>query len=372
MVMCFMPLLYLFLFGYMYSPHVVNQIPTVILDFAQTETSRTIVQGFQDTDRFKIIAEVGTEQEVQEMIDSRQAVAGVVIPEDLDQSLKKRQGSEVLIMVNGTNMMYSNSVVSSANEIVATISAGISMKTLGAVQGAAQDAVRGEAIPLSFRTKILYNPTYNYANFLLLGLMGTAIQQMVFMYVAISFCREKEQKLFPALLEQYSVVQIIAAKVISYLLINMFSMNLVLSMCILFYKIPFRGSLLALELLFGAFILAVSGLGILLSLICKGELEATQYAMLVAVPSFLFSGFTWPLSSMHGLAWVLNRILPLTYLVNDVRDIALMGIGLEEVCPSILVLAAIAAVLIPVSGLLVKLQGSRYSSQNTLKMENSL
>jgi ABC-2 type transport system permease protein len=191
--------------------------------------------------------------------------------------------------------------------------------------------------------------------------MGTAIQQMVFMYVAVSFAREKQLGLFGDLLRHHGAASVVMAKVLAYLLVNMVSLNFVLAICVLYYKIPFRGSLLALELLYAAFILAVSGLGMFLSLVCRNELDATQYAMLVAVPSFLFSGFTWPLSSMHGLAWVLNRILPLTYLVNDVRDIALMGIGLHEMYGSILVLLGMAAVFIPVSGYLIYRQGCIFS-----------
>lgn len=363
LIMCVMPAVYIFIFGYMYKDHVVNNIDTAVLDYAQTATSRAIIQGLDDTDRFKVVEQVSSEEELQAALDNREVIAGVVIPEGLDGDIKAGKGSEVLVIVNGTNMLFSNSVVTSANEVISTISGGISTQMLGAKEGIPAKTAIGQAMPLSFRTKIWYNPTFNYINFLLLGLMGTAIQQMVFMYTAVSFAREKQLGLLRVLLERYGTISVIAAKVLAYLIINMFSMNIVLGICVLLYKIPFRGSLSALELLYAVFILAVSGLGIMLSLICENELNATQYAMLVAVPSFLFSGFTWPAGSMHGAAWLINRVLPLTYLVNDVRDIALMGLGLKDIAASIYVLTGMAAVFLILSGILINWQARRKHSK---------
>jgi ABC-2 type transport system permease protein len=162
--MCFLPSIYIFLFGYMYSPRVVNDIDTIVLDYAQTATSRMIIQGFADSERFKINEQVRSEEELQKMMDSRQTVAAIVIPGDLERNLLRGKGSEVLIIVNGTNMLFSNAVASSANEIVSTISTGISMKTLGAKEGIPAEETLGQAMPLSYRTKIWYNPTFNYLN----------------------------------------------------------------------------------------------------------------------------------------------------------------------------------------------------------------
>ncbi|NLI93387.1 MAG: ABC transporter permease [Peptococcaceae bacterium] len=365
LIMCVMPTVYILLFGYMYIDHTVNNISTVVLDYSNTGISRSIIQSFDDSDRFDVKGYVHSEEEIREAMGKREYVAALILPGDLEQNLKKGTSSEVLVVVNGSNMLFSNSVMSSANEIISTISAGISTKMVGSKQGISAEAAMGESLPLSFRTKIWYNPTFNYTNFLLLGLMATAIQQMVFLYVAVSFCREKELNLFGSLLKEYKPYQLVAGKIAAYLLINLLSANLVLSVCIFIYKIPFRGSLLALELLYATFIIAISGLGIFLSLICKSELEATQLSMLVAVPSFLFSGFTWPSSSMHGIAKILNIILPLTYLVNDVRNIALLGIGLKDMYGSILVLMGMAAVFLPVSTWLIKKQAKNNSENKT-------
>ncbi|RYD07132.1 hypothetical protein N752_00690 [Desulforamulus aquiferis] len=48
-------------------------------------------------------------------------------------------------------------------------------------------------------------------------------------------------------------------------------------------------------------------------------------------------------------AKLISAALPLTYLVTDVRDIALMGIDLPQVLPNILILASLTTFLLPLA-----------------------
>lgn len=104
-----------------------------------------------------------------------------------------------------------------------------------------------------------------------------------------------------------------------------------------------------LLLLEAVFIAGIIALGIFISVVSSNELEATQIAMLVAVPSFLVSGFTWPLQAIPGPVRVISRILPLTYFVNSLRDLALKEIGLRIMLPGIMYLACLAVVFYPAS-----------------------
>ncbi|MFZ5612770.1 MAG: ABC transporter permease [Bacillota bacterium] len=349
-VMCFIPTLYIVLFGIMYSNHVVKHIKTVVLDYNNTATSRIVVQAFRDSEKFDLVGQVSSEEELRQMLETREVTAAVVLPEDLDTNLKKGQGSEVLVIVNGTNMLFSNAVMSAANEIISTLSAGVSIKTLESSQALLPEKAAATALPLRYRLRVWYNPTFNYANFLLLGLACTALQQVILLYMAVAVAREKETGAIKDLLAGgYRAHHVVLGKMIPYFLLNIVSANVVLALCFTVFQIPFRGHYPLLLLLIAVFILAILTLGIFLSIVCRSELEATQLAMLVAIPSFLFSGFTWPVQSMPLFARAISASLPLTYLVSDVRDIALMGIGFSQVLPNLLVLVGIFAVLLPAS-----------------------
>lgn len=361
-VMCFIPLLYITIFGVMYSSHAVKNIKTVVLDYNKTASSRAITQGFKDSEKFQVVGEVMNEAEMRAMMENREITAGIVIPEDLDAKVKTGEGSTVLVVVNGTNMLFSNAVLSAANEIVGTFSAGASIKSLESANNLLPGKAAAAAIPIRYALRVWYNPTFNYTNFLLLGLAGTVAQQIALLYVATALTREKELGTIKELIS-YNALEVVLGKLMVHFFINMLSANLVYYLCINYFQVPFHGSILTFELLLASFLLTVMSLGVLLSIICKNELEATQIAMLIAVPSFLVSGFTWPLQAMPHSVQILSSVLPLTYFVSEVRDVALMGINLNQILPNLYTLLTMSAIFLPVALLLFQRQLKKETAQ---------
>lgn len=354
LILCFVPVLYLSLFGVLYSKHVVKDIRLAVLDQNQTALSRSVVQAFRDSEKFDIRAYPLDEQELTDMIDNKEVEAAVVIPQDLTRDVKLGHGSKVLVIVNGTNMLFSNSVVNAANEIIQTLSGGITIQTLEG-RGFLPDKAQDTAVPLSFRLRVWYNPTFNYTNFLLLGLACTALQQVALLYMAVAITREKEHGTLGELQAAgIRPAETVLGKILPYFAINFITMNVALLLSFTVFEIPFRGNYLYILLLVAVFLACILSLGIMLSSICRNELEATQIAMLLAVPSFLFSGYTWPIQSMPGVAKAISYALPLTYLATNVREIALMNIGLDLLLPHIGILLLMTAVFLPLSILFVR------------------
>lgn len=345
-VMFMIPSLYMILFGLMYSTHVVKDIKTLVLDYNNTANSRAIAQGFRDSEKFDVVGQVTSETELRNEMENRKITAGIVIPADLDAKIKTGEGSTVLVIVNGTNMLFSNAVLSAANEIVGTFSAGASIKSLESGANLLPDQAASAAMPTRFALRVWYNPTFNYSNFLLLGLAGTVAQQIALLYAASALSREKGLRTIKEL-KSYNAIEVVLGKLAVHFLINMLSANLVYYLCISYFQVPYRGSIWTFELLLSAFLLAIMSLGVMLSIICKNELEATQLAMLFAVPSFLVSGFTWPLQAMPHFVQMISKVLPLTYFVSEVRDLALMGINIDQVLPNIYTLLKMTAVFLP-------------------------
>lgn len=343
------PILLLLLLGYVYQAHVVNHISTVILDYNHTSLSRVVINAFDTSDKFKVLGTVDTEQEMQKYIEEGKALAAVVIPPDFHRDIKRQKTAPVLVVVNGSNMVIANSVVTSASEIVTTLSVGTSVKVLEG-KGLLPDSAMNTANLISLRPRIWYNPTFNYSNFLLLGLLGAAVQQVILLYTSISIVSEKEEGLVAQLARSLKDLTCYAfGKLTPYVVVNLVTFNLTLLMLVHAFAIPFRGDLLTLGLLEISFVTGVAALGVFLSIISNNALEATQAAMLIAVPSFLISGYTWPLMAMPKAIQVFANILPLTHFVNALREVAIMGVGLPVVADDVLAMAALAVLFIPLS-----------------------
>lgn len=357
------PIFYTLLFGYLYINHLVTSMKTAIIDQNKTQLSRSIIEGFDKNDKFALVKTLDSPSQIKEHMENGTIDVAIVIPKDFATDVMSSEEAPILIIVNGSNMIISNSVTVNALGIIQTYSTGIAANKLQATSGVPFEQAVNQVNPISIRIRPWYNPTYNYTNFLLLGLIATAIQQVSLLYVAVSFAREKDRGTLSELnaLGGNAFTKVMG-KILPYFTINLAALTVSLLIARYLYKVPFRGSITALIFLSILFIFCIDALGVFLSLICSNELEATQIAMLVAIPSFLFSGFTWPIQAMPIPCQALAKILPLTYFTQAIRKIDIMGLSWFHLQQEIFVLIIMTLVLLPAAILTYKFKYAKLTA----------
>jgi ABC-2 type transport system permease protein len=89
------------------------------------------------------------------------------------------------------------------------------------------------------------------------------------------------------------------------------------------------------------------GQGLLISVIAKNQLVATQAGALSALlPSLLLSGMVFPLENMPAPLQLLSRVVPARYLVHALRGILLKGNGLDALWPDLVAQVAFALLVL--------------------------
>jgi len=272
-----------------------------------------------------------------------------------------KKGSQVLVVANGNNMIIGNSVLMGSLEIIQTYSVGTSMKLLGA-QGITPETAKDIAMPIEFGTRIWYNPTFNYSAYLTIGLLVLIIQQVCMLFVANSFVINK-QTIGPRLISLREAFYKIIGIVIVHFSINYINLLLGIEVLIKIFRIPFRGNLFNLMWFAAIFLLVVISYAILLSIICRKDVEATQYSIFFAVPSFLLSGYTWPRFMMMPPIKIISNILPVTYFAEPMRKMFLMGADISYFKYQVIVLSCIAIVFLPLALFLYFLKASYFSKK---------
>ena len=91
------------------------------------------------------------------------------------------------------------------------------------------------------------------------------------------------------------------------------------------FGVPMRGSWMELIVLIVAFMFALMSVLFVVSTISPNEIMSVQLPLLYIMPSLMYSGFSWPLMSMEGFASIYAHSMPLTYAVDNMRDIMLQG-----------------------------------------------
>ena len=119
------------------------------------------------------------------------------------------------------------------------------------------------------------------------------------------------------------------------------------------FGLPMRGNALLFIITVMLFIFVLLAMGMAISIITRSASQAIEVSMLIAVPSFLISGWTWPWISMPWPIQMIAKILPLTHFLEAIRRIAYLGAGFDVVWPKLLILFLFAIVCLPVTAIIL-------------------
>ncbi|MBC8016774.1 MAG: ABC transporter permease [Sporomusaceae bacterium] len=316
-----LPILYTILFGFVYNANSIKNIPTLIYDQDHTMTSSALIQAVTDSYRYQIVAEVNTQEAMEESLYTNEALVAVVIPPNFARDIKLGKSSQVMITINSANLMFSNATLGSISEIVQTFSIGAGQKSLEGLSQMPSQAL-SSAAPIRLAVRVLHNPTLSYSNFMLAG-MGAFVLQLAIM-ISICFILTREYTSISHL-KDTSVPVILMGKLLPYWLCSMFSYVVYLAINTLFFDSPFRGDLGSLLLIGCAFTFAIINIGAFYSAAAPTQLHAVQLPMIYIMPSYLFSGYSWPLIAMNDFSQGFAAIMPITYAADVIRDILLAG-----------------------------------------------
>jgi len=132
-------------------------------------------------------------------------------------------------------------------------------------------------------------------------------------------------------------------------------MLLILAAGIFWFHIPFKGNIFLLLATSVIYVLTTVGIGLFVSTVTRTQLGAMLLSMVVTLmPSFLFSGFLFPISAMPYMMQLYTYFFPARYFNDISRDLFLKGVGLEYLWGNILFLAVYAVALFILASLRFK------------------
>ena len=192
-----------------------------------------------------------------------------------------------------------------------------------------------------------HNPELTSRNSLLPGALAVIMAVIGTLLTALVVAREWERGTMEALMATpVTIAELVAGKLIPYFILGLLTMLVCTGLCVTLFGVPFRGSLPALILSSGAFLLAALGQGLLISSAAKNQFIAALVAMITGfLPAYLLSGFIFEIASMPLPVRIITRIIPARYLVSNLQTLFLAGDVWPLLLPNILILLTIAAVL---------------------------
>jgi ABC-2 type transport system permease protein len=334
------PILLLLLFGYALTLDV-DRIPTVVYDLDRTPRSRDLVDRFLSSQYFQLKAAVQSYARLQEMLDTGRALMGLVIPANFSRDLESGRDSTIQVLMDGTDANTATIALGYANAITLLYS---------------QDLLREKMIrlgvgkispPIEPRIRIWFNPDLESRNFIVPGLIAVIMAILAALLTSGTIAREWERGSMEQLISTpIRKGELILGKLIPYFVIGLIDLSLSVLMGRFLFGVPLRGSGFLLFSLVSLFLLGAICQGVLVSIVTRNQLQASQISIILSyLPTFILSGFIYPIHNMPKLIQFITYVVPGRYVVTILKGIYSKGVGLEILWIEALLLAVYAGAM---------------------------
>jgi len=353
--MILVPLVVFSFMFYIYRDKVVIDTPVGIVDLDNSELSRTIVRAVESTRSMKIAEVYSTVNEIKDGMRRGTIQGAFYIPDGLEKDIKNGKSATIVVYKNSSNIIIGNLILKDASTISQTISAGILIKRLEA-KGLSPDRALELANPIRVDSHSLYNPGYNYADFLPPGIVMVLLQMLV-MVLAVTVINEEIDEgtlteLFQTAGNRVSAVMF--GKALAHTAIHTATGLGVLGLLFPLFGITIKGSILLAVPFMIFFIAAGFFPGFLVSCLVRNKFIATDIAAFYNSPAFLFSGYTFPLWAMPSLHYYYAQLLPFTHFLTGFLKIYRYNAPVMDLMPQLAALSIFVFIPMVIAALALK------------------
>lgn len=337
------PMLLLVLFGYALTLDVDN-VPLVVWDQDSSQVSREFLSRFLGSRYFSLRGYVQDYRQIERAIDSGDALVGLVIPTGFAGQIESARQASVQMIVDGSDSTTATIAMGYADVVIQNYSQDIALRQVQRVGGQSLN------LPLDIRPRVWFNADMESKNYIIPGLIAVIMMVIAALLTSLTVAREWERGTMEQLISTpVKGWELILGKLLPYFVIGMLDVSLVVLMGEFLFQVPLRGSAALLFAVAAVFLAGALSLGMVISIVTKSQLLASQLAMVLTfLPSFLLSGFMYAISNMPKPIQVVTYLIPARYFVALLKGIYLKGVGLE-------ILALEAGLLVAFGGAMVLL-----------------
>ncbi|MBN2091517.1 ABC transporter permease [candidate division KSB1 bacterium] len=358
LLMC-TPILLFLLLASIYSQCVVTEIPIAICDLNNSEISRKLIRSLSSTRTLKIKAYANSNSEIQDQIKAGIVKAGVFIPSNLEQNLKRNQSAQVVLYMDATNILISNSILKEASSIIQTFATAKLIRSFQATGMSREQAIR-KALPIKLETYSIGNLGYNYVNYIIPGLLMMILQLAIVLSSVLIINGEFKDGTFIELVEiaNHRIGSILVGKSIPYLLLHIISVLGIFGIIFPIFNIPINSRIISFIIFSVVFVFAAFFVGMAISGLVRNQLLASEIIVFLSAPSFIFCGYTYPLWAMPKLHIAFAQILPFTHFITGLMKGYQLDQPMEMIMPEFakLLIFISAGIAISVVALILAVQ----------------
>ncbi|MCC9625895.1 ribosome-associated ATPase/putative transporter RbbA [Thalassospira sp. MA62] len=335
-------------FGYGITFDVEN-LTYAALDRDHTPESRTYIENLSSSRYFDQKAPLLSAEDLEARLLSGDIALAIEIPPNFGRDVGRGSNPAVAATIDGTMPFRA--------ETIRGYVQGIHNRYLE--ERARRDGEDANStLPMQIETRYRYNQDFKSVYAMVPSVIGLLLIFIPAVLMAVGVVREKELGSITNLyVTPVSRIEFLLGKQLPYVVLGLINFILMTAMALFWFDVPITGN--ALTLLVGAilFVIATTGLGLLISSFTQTQIAALfGTAIATMIPSVMFSGMMQPVSSLTGGAAFFSTIIPTSHFMSISVGTFTKALGFAELYPELLALAVFFPVLTILSTLLLKKQ----------------
>jgi ABC-2 type transport system permease protein len=320
-----MPAMLMLLMGYGISLDQ-KHVSVCFFDRDPSQESRNLLNRFRASQYFGLVTATSTYRTMVSAVDDGRCSLGLVIPHDFAERL--RQGGDVAVegIVDGTDDNTANVVFTYAESVIADFSQSVQLNYLE------QNGFNTTTSALALEPRVWFNESLESRNFIVPGVVALVMAVIGAFLASLTIAREWERGTMEQLISTpVRSLEITVGKLLPYFAVGMGDTVICLLVVVFWFEVPMRGSWPTLILASMLFLLTVLMLGFWISAATRSQLLASQFSLVATLlPSFLLSGFGFPLAQTPTVVRGMSYLVPARYYVSLLKNIFLKGAGMAS------------------------------------------
>lgn len=307
----------------------VKDVSVTVVDHDHSDFSRHLIRSIGASGYFKLNRLSHSFQNAALDFNHDEADIVLEIPNGFERKLIRENKAGLFVAVNAINGAKANLGAAYLQTEIMRFNKQILVEHLGIPE---ENLNQG----LNLEHRNWYNQGMNYRMFMVPGILGILLTMVGTFLTALNIVREKEA----GTIEQINVTPIrkhifIIGKLLPFWAMGLIVLGLGLVVARVVYGIVPVGSLFTLFAYSAIFLLAMLGLGLLISTLSKTQQQAMLLAFFLMMIFILMGGLYTSIDSMPGWAKTMTAFNPVRYLIEVMRMVVLKGSTMQDILPQL-------------------------------------
>jgi len=316
----------------------IKNIKLAVVDHDHSEYSRQLINKITSSGYFILTDYSSSYEHSLEKIESDQSDLVLQVPDHFEKDLVKEDEAKLFMAINAINGVKANLGGVYLRSIIQDYNKQVRTEWI-------QFPRFSPETQIEVTSSNWFNPLMNYKYFMVPGILVILLTLVGSNLAAINIVKEKEI----GTIEQINVTPIkkfhfVLGKLIPFWLLGLLVLTIGLTIARVAYGIIPAGSFLTIYVFAAVYLLAVLGLGLLISTYSRNQQQAMLLSFFLMMIFILLGGLYTSIDSMPEWAKWITRFNPVSYFIEVMRMVVLKGSSLADIKYHLLKMGGFAVV----------------------------